>query len=70
MDTATYNSFECLVGVKGHLTHHIKNHVAEYAVHLEPSPENPDDNEQDVLEDFHAQVKCLRGSTQCTKFTQ
>ena len=30
---------------------HIKNHVAAHAVHLEPSLENPDGNEQDVLED-------------------
>ena len=49
---------------------HIENHVAAHAVYLEPSPENPDGNEQDVLEDFHAQVKCLRGSTQCTTSAQ
>ena len=38
---------------------HIENHVAAHAVHLERSLENPDGNEQDVLEDFHAQVRVL-----------
>ena len=33
--------------------HHIKNHVAAHAVYLEPSPENPDGNEQDVKISMH-----------------
>ena len=50
--------------------HHIKNHVAAHAVHPEQAGATcirtyPDGNEQDVLEDCHAQVKCLRGSAQC-----